>query len=179
MKGKLDVLSNTNVAYILRDSPLTTDNHLDELVKFVNVKDSISKLRVERPQLSGFKMDMTVSVTSGAQMMAYLNTNHSNYVDLSGDGQLRLTYNPTDQIKLTGRYNLAGGEMKYSLPVIPLKSFHIKNGSYIEFTGELLNPRLNIAATEINKAQVERGGTTRSVQFECGVVITKTLTDMR
>ena len=45
--------------------------------------------------------------------------------------------------------------------------------------GDVMNPRLNITATEENKATVSSdGGQGRSVAFECGVVITKTLNDM-
>ncbi len=179
MLGKLDVLPTTDLAYILRDSPLTTDNQLAELVQFVNTSDTTKQLKVERPDLYGFNMDLNINVNSGARVMAYLNTDHSNYVDISGNGQLRMTYTPADQLKLTGRYYLAGGEMKYSLPIIPLKTFHIKQDSYVEFTGDMMNPRLNITASEKNKAQVDNGtGDTRTVEFECGVIITKTLKDM-
>lgn len=38
--------------------------------------------------------------------------------------------------------------MKYSLPIIPLKTFDIQDGSYIEFNGDPFNPTLNITATE-------------------------------
>ena len=69
--------------------------------------------------------------------------------------------------------------MKYSLPVIPLKTFTIKEGSYVEFTGDPMNPKLNITATERTKATVtDDSGIGRSVVFNCGVVITKTLNDM-
>jgi hypothetical protein len=69
--------------------------------------------------------------------------------------------------------------MKYSLPVIPLKTFTIKNGSYVEFTGDPMNPRLNITATGRTKATVgDDTGVGRSVLFDCGVIITKTLNDM-
>ncbi len=179
MNGKLDVLPTTDLAYILRDSPLTTDNQLAELVQFVNTSDSTKQLKVERPNLYGFNMDMNINVNSGARVMAYLNTDHSNYVDISGNGQLRMTYSPADQFKLTGRYYLAGGEMKYSLPIIPQKTFYIKPDSYVEFMGDMMNPRLNITASEKNKAQVNNtSGDTRTVEFECGVIITKTLKDM-
>lgn len=179
MNGKLDVLPSTDLAYILRDSPLTTDNTLAELVQFVNTNDTTKQLKVERPDLYGFNMDMNINVNSGARVMAYLNTDHSNYVDISGNGQLRMTYTPADKLKLTGRYYLAGGEMKYSLPIIPLKTFNIKSDSYVEFTGDMMNPRLNITASEKNKAQVNNSsGGTRTVEFECGVIITKTLQDM-
>ncbi len=68
--------------------------------------------------------------------------------------------------------------MKYSMPVIPLKTFTIRDGSYIEFTGDPMNPRLNITATERTKSSVNSDGQSRSVDFECGVVISKTLKDM-
>lgn len=178
MRGRLEVLGSTDLAYILRDSPLTTDNQLDELVKFTDFSDTTETV-VIRPQLSGLNMDMTIDVSQGAHVIAYLNTDQSNYVDLMGGGTLRMRYSPAENLRLTGRYTLNNGEMKYSLPVIPLKTFAIQNGSYIEFTGDVMNPTLNITATERVKAPVANGeGTGRSVVFDCGVVITKTLNDM-
>ncbi|MDE6002329.1 MAG: translocation/assembly module TamB, partial [Prevotella sp.] len=178
MRGRLEVLGTTDVSYVLRDSPITTDNQLDNLVKFKDFSDT-TQFVIDRPPLNGFTMDMTVDVSNGAHIIAYLNAAHSNYIDLMGGGTLRMQYNPADNLRLTGRYTLSNGEMKYSLPVIPLKTFTIQNGSYIEFTGEPMNPTLNITATEHKKATVSsNNGVGRSVDFDCGVVITKTLNDM-
>ena len=178
MRGRIDVLGSTDMSYVLRDSPLTTDNQLDELVKFTDFSDSTLTV-VERPQLTGFKMDMTLNVDQGAHIMAYLNNDHSNYIDLMGGGALRMLYTPEDNLRLTGRYTLSNGEMKYSMPIIPLKTFTIRDGSYIEFTGDAMNPTLNITATERVKASVStEGGSTRFVDFDCGVVITRTLSNM-
>ena len=178
MRGRVDVLGSTDMSYVLRDSPLTTDNQLNELVKFTDFSDSTQTV-IERPQLTGFKMDMTLNVSNGAHIMAYLNTDHSNYIDLMGGGTLRMSYSPADDLRLTGRYTLSNGEMKYSLPVIPLKTFTIQDGSYVEFTGDMMNPTLNITATERTKATVSNEGEVgRSVDFDCGVVITKTLSNM-
>ena len=178
MRGRLDVLGSTDMAYILRDSPLTTDNQLEELVKFTDFNDTIQAV-VRRPQLSGFNMNMTIDISQGAHIIAYLNADQSNYVDLMGGGTLHMTYNPTEDLRMTGKYTLSNGEMKYSLPVIPLKTFTIQNGSYIEFTGDVMNPTLNITATErVKSTFTDEGGGSRSVDFDCGVVITKTLNDM-
>ena len=178
MRGKLDVLGTTDMSYVLRDSPLTTDNQLDELVKFTDFSDT-TQMVVERPPLNGFDMDLTMDVAKGAHVMAYLNSDHSNYIDLMGGGTLRMQYNNVTDLRLTGRYTLANGEMKYSLPIIPLKTFTIQDGSYIEFTGDVMNPRLNITATEQKKATVSNSsGVGRGVDFDCGVIITKTLNDM-
>lgn len=178
MRGKLNVLGSTDVAYILRDSPLTTDNQMDGLVKFTNLNDSTQQ-SLQHPPLTGLDMDLSVSVDQGAHVMCYLNADHSNYIDLMGGGDLRMTYDPLNELRMTGRYTLSNGEMKYALPVIPLKTFTIENGSYIEFTGDIMNPKLNITATEETKATVGSSGQQgRSVDFKCGVVITKTLNDM-
>ena len=176
MRGRLDVLGSTDLTYMLLDSPLSTDNRLDELVKFTDFSDSTQTV-VNRPAPSGLDVDLTVNVSQGAHIICDLNVEQTNYVDLTGGGDLRLRYG--NELSLTGRYTLSSGEMKYSLPVIPLKTFTIKDGSYVEFTGDPMNPRLNITATERTKAAVSNdGGQGRSVTFDCGVVITKTLNDM-
>ena len=178
MRGRVDVLGSTDMTYVLRDTPLTADNRLDELVKFVDFSDSTTQV-VNRPPLTGFNMDLTLSVDEGARIKCDLNADHSNYIDLIGGGDLRMRYNVVDNLRLTGRYVLNEAEMKYSLPVIPLKTFTIQEGSYIEFKGEPMNPTLHITATERRKATVEdEGGGTRSVDFNCGVVITQTLDNM-
>ena len=177
MRGKLDVLGTTDVTYLLLDSPLSTDNQLDELVKFTDFSDSAA-IVVERPTPEGLTVDMNISIDPGVHVLCGLNVDKSNYVDLFGGGDLRMTYN-NDGINMTGRYTLSSGEMKYSLPVIPLKTFTIQDGSYVEFTGDMMNPRLNLTATERTKAPVgQEGQQSRSVVFDCGVVITKTLQDM-
>ena len=177
MRGRLDVLGSTDMTYMLLDSPLSTDNRLDELVKFTDFSDT-TQVIVTRPTPTGFEADLNINISQGAHIVCDLNIDQTNYIDLMGGGDLRMLYN-SEGIDLKGRYTLSNGEMKYSLPVIPLKTFTIKDGSYVEFTGDPMNPRLNITATEHTKATVSNeGGGTRSVAFDCGVIITKTLNDM-
>ena len=177
VRGRLDVLGSTDLTYMLLDSPLSADNRLDELVKFTDFSDSTQTV-ITRPTPSGLNVDLTIGISEGAHFVCNLNPEQTNYADLTGGGDLRMKYN-YDGINLTGRYTLTNGEMKYSLPVIPLKTFTVRNGSYVEFTGDPMNPRLNITATERTKANVtDVSGMSRNVSFECGVVITKTLNDM-
>ena len=178
MRGRLDVLGNTDLTYLLLDSPLSTDNQMDELVKFTDFNDTTQTV-VQRPQPEGLDMDLRISIDQGAHVKCGLNVDQSNYVELFGGGDLRMKYNNTDGILMTGRYTLTSGQMKYSLPVIPLKTFNIQEGSYVEFTGDVMNPTLNITATEHHTASIGREGEpTRSVAFDCGVAITRTLQDM-
>ena len=175
MRGKLDVLGNTDMTYILRESELTTDTQLDELVKFTDF-NSGKEETIVRPKLEGFDMLLGLSIDESAHILCALNADKSNYIDLVGGGDLRMSYNPVDNLQLTGKYTLSNGEMKYSLPIIPLKTFTIQDGSYIEFTGDPMNPTLNITATENVKSTVNEGqGTGRSVDFQCGVQLSQTL----
>lgn len=174
MRGRLEVLGNTDMTYVLRESELSTDNELNELVKFTDFSDTTS-YKVDRPTLEGFDMNLSLSVDESAHILCALNADHTNYIDLMGGGDLQLSYNPTEEMRLTGRYTLNNGQMKYALPVIPLKTFNIQDGSYLEFTGDPFDPILNITATENTKSLVNDGNAGRSVDFVCGVKLTKTL----
>ena len=175
MRGKLDVLGNTDMTYILRESELTTDTQLDELVKFTDFNSAKQEV-VVRPVIEGFDMQLSMSIDESAHILCALNADQSNYIDLMGGGDLQMRYDPSGNIQLTGKYTLSDGEMKYSLPIIPLKTFTIQDGSYIEFTGDPFNPTLYITATENVKSTVNEGqGTGRPVDFVCGVKLTQTL----
>ena len=178
LNGRLDVLGTTNLKYNLKDSPLSTDDQLSGLVEFVDLKDTFDDV-VNRPPLTGFNVDMIINIDEGAHVDCYLNADHSNYIDVIGGGEMRMKFNMVDGATIRGRYTIGSGEMKYSLPVIPLKTFTISEGSYIEFTGDPMNPRLNITAEEQTKSTVGEGSNRgRAVEFTCGVVVTKTLKNM-
>ena len=177
MRGRLKVLGSTDMTYLLLDSPLSTDNHLDELVKFTDFSDSTQTV-ITRPVPTGLTANMRIEVSEGAHFVCNLNPEQTNYLDLTGGGELTMLYN-SQGINLHGKYTLTNGEMKYSLPIIPLKTFTIKEGSFVNFDGDPMNPELDITATERTKATVsDESGVSRSVVFDCGVVIKERLNNM-
>ena len=83
-----------------------------------------------------------------------------------------MQYTPQGDLSLSGRYTLTGGMMKYALPVIPLKEFNINNGSYVEWTGNPMDPMLNLKATERLRASVgSENGQSRMVNFDVSIVV--------
>ncbi len=171
--GKLDVLGTTDMTYVVRDGTLATDTELKDLVQFTDFNDSTTDV-VRRPDIRGFKMGLGVDIDEQAHIVCALNADHSNYIDLIGGGSLQLGYDPTDGAQLRGRYTLSDGLMKYSLPVIPLRTFSIQDGSYLEFTGDPMQPTLSIIATEDVRTSVSTGaGEGRIVDFRCGVSLTR------
>lgn len=128
------------------------------------------------PSINGLQIDLGIDIDEQAHVVAALNSQHSNYIDLIGGGSLMMHYDPTNDLSLQGRYTLNSGQMKYSLDVIPLRTFNIQEGSYIEFTGEPMNPTLNITATDRVRANYSSsGGNDRLVNFTAGVKLTNTL----
>ena len=178
VRGIVDILGTTDLKYNLKDSPLNTDDQLKDLVEFTDFSDTTNDV-VNQPPLTGLNMDLSLNIDEGAHVKCYLNASKSNYVDVIGGGEMRMQYNTSDGIVLRGRYTINSGEMKYELPVIPLKTFTIAQDSYIEFTGDPMNPTLSLTATETTKSTVgTSSGNGRVVNFTCGVNVSKTLQNM-
>jgi hypothetical protein len=181
MRGAMSVLGSTDVTYVLTDSPLTVEDRLGDLVTFTNFADTtaVEQTNINSVSLGGLDMVMSVKIDPLAQLRADLSTDRSSRVLLQGGGNLSLKYTPQGDLSLTGRYTLTGGTIKYSLPVVPLKEFEILSDSYVDWTGDPMDPTLNLKATEKLKASVaEDDGTSRLVQFEISVVIKNTLDDL-
>ena len=181
MRGNVNLLGNTDVPYVLTDSPLTVQDRLSDLVTFTSFADTTSLNKEEVPTLSlgGLDMIMTVHIDPAVRLKADLSADRSSRVELEGGGDLSLQYTPQGDLTLTGRYTLTGGMMKYALPVIPLKEFQIQNGSYVDWTGNPMDPLLNFRATERMRASVsQEDGTSRMVNFDISIVVKNRLDNL-
>lgn len=179
LNGKLNVLDGTNMTYIMKDSPLTVEDQLSGLVEFVDFSDTTKIEKTDAPPPGGLFMSLAVKVSNTARLHCELSADGSSYFDCKGGGDLSMKYFPSGEISLMGRYTMSEGEMKYELPFIPLKTFKLKEDSYITFTGEPSNPTLHITAMEKTRASVnDEGSSTRMVTFNVGVAISQTLNNM-
>lgn len=181
IRGNMNILGNSNFTYILQDSPLTVEDRLGETVTFTNFSDTTSAQRRVLPALSlgGIDMLMTLHIDEGVQCRVNMDEKGSNYMYFEGGGDLSFQYTPEGNIILNGRYSLLSGEMKYQLPIIQLKTFHIQSGSYIQWNGNAMNPLMSIKATErIRSSVAQEGQASRMVNFDVGVNITNTLENL-
>ena len=176
MRGNMNLLGNTNVTYVLTDSPLTVEDRLDGLVTFTSFNDTTSVKESETPAMSlgGLEMFMSVHIDDAVRLRADLSPDRSKFIELEGGGDLNMQYTPQGDMSLTGRYTLSGGIMKYSLPIIPLKEFQFNPGSYVDWRGNIMNPTLNLKATERMRASVadaDGGDGSRMVNFDVSISI--------
>ncbi len=177
MRGKLDVLGSTDVSCVLSDTPLTVDDQLSDIVTFVDFNDTIPAEVVDVKRQS-IDMQMNINIAETAQIHCFLSDMGNDYIDLQGGGEMTLTYDMQNDMQLWGRYTIGKGTMRYSLMAIPLNDFQIAQGSYVEFQGNVMNPRLNINASERVRSTVTENSVPRNVAFDVGLAISRTLDDM-
>ena len=180
VRGLVKILPSTDMTYIMTNTPLSIDYRLSDIVTFVDFTQPPpdAEQRVKHV-FTGLDMLMSLVVENGAQFHVEFSADKQSYVDFEGEGSLNMTYTPEGTISLLGRYTIDEGKMKYTLPVIPLKTFNITPGSYIEFTGNPGNPTLNFSANEQMTATVsDSGRASRSVKFLTGLDVKGTLEQM-
>ena len=177
MRGRLDVLGSTDVSCVLTDTPLTANDQLADIVTFVDFNDTIAAEVIDVKRQS-IDMQMNVNIAETAQIHCFLSDNGNDYIDLQGGGELTMTYDLQNDMQLWGRYTINKGTMRYSLMAIPLNDFQIASGSYVEFQGKMMNPRLNINASERVRSTVTENSVPRNVAFDVGLSISRTLDDM-
>lgn len=179
LRGTLNVLDKTNVSYILTDTPLAVEDQFDNLVEFVDFSEEDDGEEDSSAPMEGVFVSLTLNVGDKAHLHCDLTADGKSYLDCTGGGSLKMMMFPNGMLSVKGRYNIGQGEMKYTLPFIPLKTFEFREGSYIVFNGDVTNPTLNITAMEKTKAAVtEAGGANRMVNFNVGVSITRQLSNM-
>lgn len=178
VRGQLNILPTTDATYLLTNSPLTVEDRLADLVTFMDFSDTTTVATAEEEREMALDLSIGINIDDGAEFHCFLSSNGSSYVDVQGGGNLTLRMTRQGDMRLTGRYTIQEGEMNYELPVIPLKKFSLTQGSYVEFTGDMMNPYLSISATEQTKALVSTDDVQRSVNFIVGVDISRTLQDM-
>ena len=178
--GDVAMKSKSNITYVMTETPIESDKELDGLVEFVNFNDTTTITATRKDiDLGNINLNLNLRIDDGARINADLNEGRSNYVTTEGNGNMQLTYSSEAGINVTGHYTMNDGEFKLTLPVIPLKTLAISDGSEIRWSGELLNPALNITALErVTSSVTFDDNSTQPVPFDVGVKVSNTLEQM-
>lgn len=183
VNADLKILSGTNLTYILTASPTAiTDRSMGEMVKFVNLSDSLAVAQADSITDQGMMLALNALLTiqNNTTLTVDLPSGARDKVVIEPQGTLNYTMAPMSDGRLTGRLNINGGKVSYTLPVVMSeKSFEFDAGSYVAFSGDMLNPTLNIHATDVVKANVTQSGqNSRLINFDVMLGITGTLDRM-
>lgn len=82
MRGNMNILGSSDFTYVLKDSPLTVEDRLNETVTFVEFSDTthIAKPHIPAMSLGGMDILMTLHIDEAVQARVNLNESGSNYM---------------------------------------------------------------------------------------------------
>lgn len=182
VNAKLTLLSSTNVTYVIPDATSIISNQsTDDMVKFVNFSDSLAVAKADSIQPRGMAMnlDAVLTIDNGSIINVDLSADGKNRAQIQSNGTLTYAMSPLDDGRLSGRLNIDKGFVRYTPPFMSEKNFTFDNSSYVAFNGDMMNPTLNIHATDVIKANVTQSGqNSRLVNFDVTLSLTGSLSQM-
>ena len=180
--ANLAVLPGTNVTYIVSEAEsVIASQSTGEMVKFVQFSDSAAVAAADSvtPPSMAMVLNAQLDIRQGSTINVDLSADGKNRATIQGQGNLEYSMNPMNDGRLTGRFNINSGFVRYTPPMMSEKKFNFEEGSYVAFNGDMLNPILNIHAVDRMKANVTQSGqNSRLIDFDVSVGITNTLENM-
>jgi hypothetical protein len=181
VRGNVALAPTTDIVYILRNQSKVKDEK-QHIVTFTVFADSLYTEGTDagrHTRRTGVDMLVGMSIPEGVKATLSLDELNENRVELVGTGDLAFSMNMQGDTRLAGRYTLSGGSVYYRPPVIPQKIFAVKDGSYVEWTGEAASPEFHITATQTTTAELTyEAGTSEQVAFDISIDISGSLKAM-
>ena len=179
--ASVNLLGGSNVTYIIPEATSAiTSYNTDDMVKFVRFSDTtVVKETQQKIETMALNLDVALIVSEGTTINVDLSADGKNKVQLQGNGTLNYSLNELEDSRLTGRYTINKGFVRYTPPLMSEKLFNFNDGSYVAFNGDMLNPILSLSAVDVIKANVtQEGQDSRLVDFDVKLSVTNTLNNV-
>ena len=151
VRADATLLSGSNITYVMKDDISQLSTAVDEdMVTFTdfNHAEENPTILVTGKGSSATSILVNLDVERGVKVNAFLSDDGQNRATIDGSGRLKYSMDFAGRDNLTGSYVIESGNLRYTPPLITQKNFDITNGSSISWTGEMLNPQLNLMGTE-------------------------------
>lgn len=182
LRGSVSLLTGTDLTYVMQDSPMDVRDNSQNVVTFVSFADTLDlePLRRPRPMSAGTNILVDLRIENDVKLSVFLSRSGENRINLIGDGNLTYAMNRQGDTRLSGRYMLSGGTVRYSPPVISPKNFNIQSGGYVAWTGEPLDPTFSLSASETHRTTVTtEDDNSRPVNFRIILKLEGSLREMQ
>ena len=154
--------AGSNITYVMKDDISQLTSTVDEnMVTFTdfNQTETGPVILVTGKGSSATNIIANIDVEQGAKINAYLSEDGQDRAVIDGSGRLKYSLDFAGRDNLTGLYTIANGYLRYTPPLMTQKNFSINPGSTISWTGDMLNPQLNLKGTERIKTYLPGEGT--------------------
>ena len=169
VKANLNLLGKTDATYRLAfaggDMTVQSD---EDVVKFVNFSDTTQVAQADSvaPSALNMKIDANVVVSPGTHLQVLIgNDGGDGRAQLQPSANLNFHQSYMGDMTMFGTLTLGNGYARYKVPVIGEKMFEFNPSSTVTWNGALMNPTLNVTATDLMKANVTQNGNSRLVNF--------------
>lgn len=182
IKGNVNILGTSDITYVVNtESGAFTANEENNVVSFVNFNDTtqVEKADSVAPAMT-MRINAALRISPGTKATVILpsavgGTNVTNRVELQPTANLNYFQNFMGDMRMNGSIVLGEGFVRYAIPVIGQKKFIFNPQSNVTWGGNVMNPALNIEATDEMKANVTSGSNSRLVNFLVTLYVNGTL----
>lgn len=178
-KADVTILPATDIYYTLStaQSTLTQQTSDENIVKFVEFADTAkSTLSDSIPNSMKMKIEASLNLMNGAKATVNLSADGKNRAVINPNGKLVYSQSYMGDSRMNGQLNLGNGYVRYTPPLMSEKLFNFNSNSYVLWNGDMMNPILNIHATDDVKANVKQDGqNSRYITFKVDLSVTNTL----
>lgn len=145
----INVASQPNTKFYLSIGSAETANEND-FITFVNnntvaVSDTLKVSNSEKPKANVF-LDMEIDVNENANIQLITDPKSGDNLTAMGSGNLRLTYDPNNELRLYGGYTVDKGSYLFTFQNFLSKTFKLDQGSSINWSGDPFHAKLDITA---------------------------------
>ncbi len=157
VRANATLLNGSNITYVMKDDISQLSTAVDEnMVTFTDFNNTsgTETILVTASGSSATDIQANIEVEEGAKINVFLSEDGQNRATIDGSGRLKYSVDFAGRDNLTGSYIISSGNLRYTPPLISQKNFNIASGSTISWTGEMLNPQLNLKGTERLKTSV-------------------------
>lgn len=182
VNASLSLRSGTDLTYVVQSATAELAQSSDDgVVEFVNFNDTVKNVEKEDTVLQkpfAMRINAMLTVQPNAVFTIYLSPDGKNRVNIDGEGSLNYSQTYQGDANMTGKYVINGGYVRYAPPMLSEKLFNFVEGGSVVWTGELLNPTLNVKAVETVKANVTTDQNSRLVPFDVSLNVGNTLNEL-
>jgi len=183
VRADATLLTGSNITYVMKDDISSLSSSADkDMVTFTDFRDETPQAYTLVTAKAATATDIIANITvqDGAKITVFLNEAGENKAIIDGNGKLRYKLDFAGRDNLTGTYNIESGNLRYTPPLIAQKTFDINSGSTLVWSGDMLNPQLNLTGTEKIKTSVtgDDDEGTRLVEFLITATVGGTLNNI-
>ncbi len=157
VQADASLLPGSNITYVMKNDISQLSSRVDEnMVTFTDFNQAGNRqtILVTGRGSSANNIVVNLNVRKGAKINAFLSEDGQNRATIDGSGRVKYFMDFAGRDNLTGSYTIESGNVRYTPPLISQKNFDITSGSTISWTGDMLNPQLDIKGNERVKTSV-------------------------